>query len=87
MAELVGEGVWLGLEESEPEAEGEAPGDSVALELMDSELLTLPDSEGVIVPVPETVVLWLGVWLELPVPDGEVLGLAPLLRVLAADGL
>ena len=87
MAELVREGVWLGLAESEPEAEGEAPVDSVALELMDTVLLTLPDSEGVTVPVPETVALWLGVWLLLPVPDGETLGLAPLLRVLAAEGL
>ena len=50
-------------------------------------LLTLPEAEGVSVPVPVTVVLWLGVWLLLPVPDGELLGLAPLLRVLAADGL
>ena len=50
-------------------------------------LLTLPEAEGVSVPVPVTVALWLGVWLLLPVPDGELLGLAPLLRVLAADGL
>jgi hypothetical protein len=57
VAELLGEGVWLGLEESEPEAEGEAPVDRVALELMDSELLMLPDTEGVTVPVPDTVAL------------------------------
>jgi hypothetical protein len=33
------------------------------------------------------VVLWLGVWLLEPVPEGLALGLAPLLRVEAADGL
>jgi hypothetical protein len=83
----VGEGVWLGLVESEPDAEGEAPVDSEALELMDTVLLTLQEAEGVLLPVPETVGLWLGVWLPLPVPDEEVLGLAPLLRVPAAEGL
>ena len=50
-------------------------------------LLTLPEAEGVSVPEPVTVALWLGVWLLLPVPDGEALGLAPVLRVLAAEGL
>ncbi len=87
MAELLGVGVWLGDVESEPDAEGLAPVDRVALALMDTELLMLPVAEGVSVPVPLTVGLWLAVWLLLPVPDAEVLGLAPLLRVPGAEGL
>ena len=42
-------------------AEGEDPVDRVALELADTELLTLAEAEGVPVPVPELVALWLGV--------------------------
>ena len=61
MAELLEEGVWLGLLESEPVAEGLAPVDREALALTDTVLLTLPEAEGVSVPVPVTVVLWLGV--------------------------
>ena len=87
MAELLGEGVWLEEVESEPVAEGDAPVDRVALALMDTVLLTLAEAEGVPVPVPELVALWLGVLLELLVPEEEELGLAPLLRVAAADGL
>jgi len=40
----------------------------------------------VLLPVPDTVALWLGVWLLLPVPVGVTLGLAPALRVEAAEG-
>ena len=87
MAELLGEGVWLGLVESEPVAEGEAPTDRLALALLDSVLLPLGVAGGDTVPVPLPEVLWLGVWLELPVQLEEALGLAPLLRVLAAEGL
>ena len=39
-----------------------------------------------LLPVPDTVALWLGVWLLLPVPVGVKLGLAPALRVEAAEG-
>jgi len=55
--------------------------------LPELELLALAAEEGVPDPVPLTVTLWLGVWLLLPVPLLLVLGLAPLLRVEAADGL
>ena len=87
MAELLGVGLWLGLVESEPVAEGEAPTDRVALALLDSVLLPLGVAGGDTVPVPLPEVLWLGVWLELPVLLEVLLGLAPLLRVLAAEGL
>jgi hypothetical protein len=87
VAELVREGVWLGLLESEPEADGEAPTDREALGLLDTVLLTLPDTVEAPVPVPDTVALWLGVWLALPVPEEVQLGLAPALRVPGADGL
>ena len=50
-------------------------------------LLALGGTEGEPVRVPLPVVLWLGVWLLEPVPEGLLLGLAPLLRVEAADGL
>ena len=40
-----------------------------------------------LLPVPDTVALWLGVWLLLPVPEGVKLGLAPALRVPGAEGL
>ena len=87
MAELLGVGLWLGLVESEPVAEGEAPTDRVALALLDSVLLPLGVAGGDTVPVPLPEVLWLGVWLELPVLLEVLLGLAPPLRVLAAEGL
>ncbi len=70
-------GVFEGLAPLEREAEGGV------LWL----LLLLPEAEGVPVPVPLTVMLWLGVWLALPVPLEELLGLAPLLREAGAEGL
>ncbi len=87
MAELLGVGLWLGLGESEPVAEGEAPRDSVALALLDSVLLLLGVAGGDTVPVPLPEVLWLGVALGLPVLLEVLLGLAPLLRVPGAEGL
>ena len=87
MAEAVREGLVLPEEVSEPVLEGLAPLDRVAVGLAVAELLTLGSTEGEPVLVPLPVVLWLGVWLLEPVPEGLLLGLAPLLRVEAADGL
>ena len=87
MAEPVGEGDRLELEESEAVTEGEAPEDREAVALGVAELLLLGSTEGEPLLVPLTVALWLDVLLLLPVPGGELLGLAPLLRVEAADGL
>ena len=83
----MGEGDRLQLEESEAVPEGEAPEDRVAVGLAVAELLALGSTEGEPVLVPLTEVLWLGVWLLLGVPEGELLGLAPALRVEAAEGL
>ena len=57
MAELEGVGLWLGVPESEPVAEGEAPGDRVALGLRDWLLLELGVPGGVLLPVPLAVAL------------------------------
>ena len=87
MAEAVGEGLTLPEAASEPVLEGLAPEDREAVGLAVAELLLLGGTEGEPVLVPLQVMLWLGVWLALPVPEGLALGLAPLLRVEAADGL
>jgi hypothetical protein len=87
VAELLAVGVWLGLAESEPVAEGEAPTERVALALLDTVLLALPLTVEAPVPEPDTVALWLGVWLGLLDPEEVILGLAPALSVPGADGL
>ena len=61
MAEAVGEGLLLPLEESEPVTEGEAPLERVAVGLLLTEELALGREEGLPLPVPVTVALWLGV--------------------------
>ena len=71
----MGEGVALPLEESEPVTEGEAPLESVAVGLLLTEELTLGREEGLPLPVPLTVALWLGVWLLLPVAEAVPVGL------------
>ena len=87
VAEAVAEGLLLPEAVSEPVLEGLAPEDREAVGLPVAELLLLGSTEGEPVLVPLQVMLWLGVWLLLPVPEGLALGLAPLLRVEAADGL
>ena len=57
MAEPVGEGLRLPLEESEPVTEGEAPCDRVAVGLPEMEALELAWAEGEPEPVPEAVAL------------------------------
>ena len=51
----------LPLEESEAVTEGEAPLERVPVGLLLTEGLTLGREEGLPLPVPVTVVLWLGV--------------------------
>jgi hypothetical protein len=61
VAEAVGEGEVLLLGSSEPVTEGEAPRDRVAVGLPEMEALALAVEEGVPLPVPLTVALWLDV--------------------------
>jgi len=86
VTELVEEGEMLPLGESEEVPEGLAPWDRLGVGLPLLELLQLGEVEGVTVAVPLRVADIEGVTVLDPVPLPLVLGLAPLLRVEAADG-
>ena len=72
---------------SEPVTEGEVPLESVAVGLPEMEGLELAAEEGLPLPVPLTVALWLGVCVPLPELLALLLGLAPVLSVPGAEGL